>query len=238
MTDDITPPEDEGLEEAASAEAEEAAAAAEEALEEEVFFEGDEEGMEAVDMAAILAEAQHDALRARAAWSLVHKELFILLFANCLFFAGALAAWSRAYGWMTTPEAPLTGLDTIRGALIFALAIYGFWTMVFNIWHRQLVVWPFLLNALLALWVGIPGFTSRIGSQAWDDAIHYVDKVMPSKTMLDWILTPLSTIPPGHWLLTLGGAIVLIVLLKGVLGGHSKSRSTTAEESGGRRRRR
>jgi hypothetical protein len=185
-----------------------------------------------LDTQTILAQAHEQAVRARAAWSLIHKELLLLLFANCLFFAGVLAAWSRG-----APGDPglassywLSGLDTIRGALIFALAIHGFWIMFFNVWFRQMIVWPYLLNALLALWVGIPGFTGTIGSAKWEAAQKYVD-AQTSKSLLDPILTPLATIPAGHWLLTLGGAIVLIVLLKGILAGMSQSKSKASGRS-------
>ena len=128
------------------------------------------------------------------------------------------------------------GLDTIRGAVIFALSIFGFWIMGINLAFRQLIVWPFFLNALIALWVGIPGFTGTIGSDKWQRAKEYVEGLR-GESILDRIMGPLSTIPAGHWLLTAGGALVLIVLLKGVLGGASKGRAEAATAGGGGRRR-
>jgi hypothetical protein len=236
MSDDTTRYEGEDDTSAADdAEAAEAMAAAEESFEEEV--EVYEEDAMAAEAEAALAEARSTALRARASWSLVHKEMLLMLLANCFFLAGVLAVWARAVpGETFDPSQAITGLDTIRGGIIFALAIYGFWTFALNVWFRQLVVWPYLVNALLALWVGIPGFTHNIGSDRWDAANAYLAK--HAHSMLDNALTPLSVIPPGFWLLTIGGALVLIVLLKGIIGGASRSRAAAAEAGAGRRRRR
>jgi hypothetical protein len=220
---------------AADAEAAEAATETDEG-----FEEGAEEGAElgvGVDVDALLGEARARATQARAAWSLIHKELLALLLANCFFFAGALASWSRGVPSDVdfVQSFYLQGIDTIRGAAIFALAIFGFWIMLINFVFRQLIVWPYLINALLALWVGIPGFTRTIGSDKWDRAKAYGD-TLSNQSMLDDIMHPLSTIPGGFWLLTAGGALVLIVLLKGILGGASKGRG--AGDEGGRRGRR
>jgi hypothetical protein len=184
-------------------------------------------------------------VRARAFWSLVHKELLAMLLANCFFFAGALVAWARVHPWGGMGATPYSGLETIRGAAIFGLSLFGFWIMVINVWHRQLIVWPYLLNALLALWVGIPGFTNAFGSEAWDRSSEWLKAQPGSHSFLEKAMTPLSNIAPGYWLLTAGGALVLIVLVKGILGGASQSRAAAASEAasgggaaGGRRRRR
>ena len=74
----------------------------------------------------LLYDAEAGRRKAVASMSLVHKEHFGLLFANCFFFAGALAAWTRvAPGTPATSASVIHGLDTIRGAAIFALSIYG-----------------------------------------------------------------------------------------------------------------
>ncbi len=165
---------EEQLDEADAAEIDEAEAAAAEEWQEDL--DQDEDAQFQIEEA--MAAAHQASLEARATWSLVHRELFVFLFANILFFVGVLAAWSRmSAGLVSSAEDPTTwvanqinGLDTIRGTIIFALSLYGFWTIVFNIWYRQLKIWPFLINALLALWVGIPAFTSGIGSARWDAA--------------------------------------------------------------------
>lgn len=238
MTEDLSKREDEDLVPDAPADEVEAAEEAEAALEDELYEDEaflDEEAMQAAAQEA-MSEAQARGLLARAEWSLVHKELLLLLFANCLFFVGVLAAWSRAApGVAGDPSTWLHGLDTIRGSAIFVLAIFGFWMLALNFRYRQSVVWPFLLNAILALWVGIPGFTRTIGSERWDTAVAFVDD-MAKKSFLDKVFIPLSSVPPAYWLLTFGGAIVLIVLLKGVMSGASAAKQSAA--AGGRRRRR
>ncbi len=209
-----------------------------------------------IDTMALLAEAEDEQLRARASWHLLPKENFTFLFANCLFFAGAISAWTRAIpvdwqlAWqkaghskfVITPFDPsmnLTGLDTIKGTLIFAVALYGFFQIAFNIIGRGTKVWPFVLNALVALEVGIVGIKSVLGAEggARDMAKNYLEKGGGPKSMLDDLTVPLSTIPPAYWMLTLGGMIVLIVILNGIMSGAKKVKMAQAEEGGTRRRR-
>ena len=77
----------------------------------------------------LLHEAEANRRRANAAMSLVHKEHFAFLAANCLFFAGSLAAWRLPpYGENNAAGMLTHGLETIRGSAVFALSIYGFWT--------------------------------------------------------------------------------------------------------------
>ena len=154
------------------------------------------------DAAAIMEEAKHERLHRQAFWHLQSKQLFAFLFANCMFFASGFAAWTRA-GYNedgsavpVDPSLMLSGLDTIRGSLIFALALYGFWTAVFNIWHAQMKVWPYLLSAILALWVGVGGIAAGIGGEQWERSKLYLES-LESKTMMDDMLTPLGVIVPG-----------------------------------------
>lgn len=235
-SDDEEPTADSAFSDAEGAEAAEAAAASEEEFfdEAEEFFAEDEEAVMAQREEA-MAQAQAGNLRAQADWFLVHKELILLLFANCLFFAGVLVAWDRTLDWDASPRAAFTGLSTIRGGLIFALALHGFWTLFLNFRYRQTIVWPFLLNAIFALWVGIPGFTGNFGSDRWTAAKEYMDGQTAS--FLAKFLAPFSNTAPGYWLLTAGGALVLIVLLKGVISGASKTKAKAAAGGGGRRRR-
>ncbi len=217
----------------------EAPGAAEEALA-EIDAAFDEEAGVDVDTGALLAEASMARIQRQAYWHGNQKQVFAFLFANCLFFAGVLAAWVRS-----TPGDPagdpstyINGLDTIRGSFIFALALYGFWTAVFNLWHGQMKVWPYLLAAVLSLWVGIAAFAQTIGGEEWDRARAYLD-TLESKTLMDDILVPLSTVAPGYWLLTGGGLIVVWVIVGGLMKGSQQSKAGLAREAGssGRRRR-
>jgi hypothetical protein len=215
-------------------------------METDEAFDGDDafdadEGM-AMDTEAILAEAALDRLHRKAYWHSNQKQLFAFLFANCLFFASAFVAWYRATpGEAADPSLYIRGIDTIRGALIFALSLYGFWTAVFNIWHAQMKVWPYLLAAMLALWVGIGGFMSSIGGEQWEAAKAWKDSPeFGSKSMFDDMTVPLSTIAPGYWLLTFGGLIVVWVIINGLMQGSASAKAAAAEESqsSGRRRKR
>lgn len=203
--------------------------------------------MGAIDTEALLDEAREDEIRVRASWHLLPKENFAFLFANCLFFAGALCAWSRMIppDWLAAageevvqlnPSTYLMGLDTIRGTLIFVLAMYGFFQIAFNIMSRTTKVWPFMINALLALEVGIGGISSNWGGKAMEMADKYLENA-ESKTMMDDMTLSLSAIPPAYWVLTMGGMIVLVVILNGIMSGAKKAKLAAAEAGSGRRRR-
>ena len=212
---------------------------------EEDFDGADEGGM--LDTGALLAAAEEDQMHVRASWHLIPKEVFAFLFANCLMFAGAVSAWSRSLPDVAaTPYNHIMGTDTIRGTMILALALYGFWTAIFNIWGRQLKVWPYVINAMLALWVGIGGVMSGLSNDAWDAAVEAKKQAMAQagqgKTMLDDWMFSFGGIPPAAWVLTAGGLIVAIIIVKGVLGGAKSAKAgataTDDEEPAGARRRR
>ena len=197
----------------------------------------------AIDAAAIMEEAKHERLHRQAYWHTQSKQLFAFLAANCMFFASGFAAWSRA-GYAedgsaipVDPSLFITGLDTIRGSLIFAFALYGFWTAIFNIWHAQMKVWPYLLGAVLALWVGIGGIMSGIGGEQWERSKLYLEK-LESKTLMDDMLTPLGVIAPGYWLCAIGGLIVVWVIVMGLVQGGQSAKSAPTESAGSGRRRR
>lgn len=201
----------------------------------------DEPEGELDETAAILAESQFDRMRRQAYWHGTSKQLFAFLFANCLFFAGVLVAWTRSVPGDPPgdPSTYITGLHTIRGAFLFALAIYGFWTAVFNVWHGQMKIWPYVLGAVLALWVGIAGFVHTIGSEEWDRAREYLNsEAFGSKTLFDDLTVPLSTVAPGYWLLTFGGLVVVFVIINGLLHGSKSAKAAAAESGGGSSRRR
>ena len=203
--------------------------------------EGDEEHTEGIDTEDILGAAQLERIHRQAYWHGTSKELFAFLFANCLFFAGALAAWTRSVPGDPPgdPSTYITGLHTIRGGAIFALSIYGFWTAAFNIFHAQMRIWPYLLSGILALWVGVSAFVQGIGGENWDKAKAYLD-TLESKKMLDDILVPASTIAPGYWLLSFGGLIVIWVIISGLMKGAQQTKAAAGAENGGgsgRRRR-
>ena len=181
----------------------------------------------------LMHEAEANRRRANASMSLVHKEHYAFLLANCLFFAGALAAWRSApYGANQMGGAVTHGLETIRGCAVFALSIYGFWSLGIGLYTKRTVVWPFLLNMLLGLWVGLGGVVKGIGSPEWHQA--YADLKDPTKTSsysaIDTMLTGLGTIAPGYWMLAGASLLVLFIIVKGIVSGAAKSKARAAEE--------
>ncbi len=176
---------------------------------------------------ALMQEAEMGRRRAVAAMSQVHKEHFALLFAHCFFLAGSLAAWNRAEpGATASSGALLHGLDTIRGAAIFALALYGFWVSAIGLYTRRTVVWPFLLNALLALWVGLGGVIDGFKAEAFGKAM---DSVPAGSSYLAKYLAGPGSIAPGFWMLAAAGVLVIFLIIKGILGGASKSKARASK---------
>lgn len=175
----------------------------------------------------LMFDAEAGRRRALASMSLVHKEHFGLLFANCFFFAGALSAWTRATPGTPASSAMLIhGLDTIRGTAIFALSLYGFWVLAIGLYTKRTVVWPFLLNAILALWVGLGGVLSGFKSPNYDLAKKVLKETEGSYSALDeHLLAGPGTIAPGMWMLACSGLLVLFMILKGLVGGASKAKA-------------
>ncbi|MGE0193007.1 MAG: hypothetical protein AB7T63_13305 [Planctomycetota bacterium] len=181
---------------------------------------------------AALAEAQAERLTRQAFVHGVDRQLFRFLFANCCFFAAALVSWEvAAPGADANPAGMIGGLDTVRGAMLLALAVYGFWTCFLNIFHGQMKVWPFLLSALIGAEVAIGGIKDGIAS--WDKVKEHL-ATLPSKTAYDDLIHRLGAISPGAWLCTIGSFLVFWVLLSGLMSGRSSSK---ASSGGGRRRR-
>lgn len=150
------------------------------------------------------------------AWGTVHKESFLFLLAGIFMAVGAMVSWDQA-----RPSA-LTGLQTIRGALIFALALYGIVVGVIGVFNRRTVVWPFFMNALVALWVGIDGIVKSLDSPLYEQL-----RVLPGQPW--W--GKFRAIPPGMWLLTVGGALVVMAVLKGLVGGFATSKAKSRTEA-------
>jgi len=123
----------------------------------------------------------------------------------------------------TTEVAPqvetLSGLSTIRGSFMFAIAIYGVFVALFNLLYKRMIVWPFFLNGVIALEVGLQGVSRSMGSTAWDlwaektKGINWVEKLLGS-----W-----RAIPSAYLLFTFAGAIVLISIVKGVVAGFASA---------------
>lgn len=164
-------------------------------------------------------------------WGVVHKELFLFLLASILIGIGCLASWATRSPTRDFPA--MNGLLTIRGSIMLALSIYGVASAYFSILNRKMVVWPFLLNALLALWLGLPAVSSAINGTEWNAWKQLADT--SGGSMMDKWFGGLRAIPPGILLLTIGGLLVAISILKGIVGGFvsgsAKAKAAQAEGS-------
>jgi hypothetical protein len=148
------------------------------------------------------------------AWGTVHREQFLFLLAAIFMGVGAMVSWDQA-----RPSA-LTGLQTIRGSLIFTLAVYGVIVGLIGIFNRRTVVWPYFMNALVALWVGIQGITNALDSEFF--------KTLSEERGVTW-WHEYRAIPPGMWLLTVGGGLVVMAVLKGLVGGFAGAKAKARE---------
>jgi len=117
--------------------------------------------------------------------------------------------------WDTVEPAgrEINGLDTIRGALMLAIAVYGLFVGVFNLLYRRLVMWPFVISGMLALWVGLSGVISASKSAAWERWATWAAK----HSLDEQVLGKFRAVPPGFILLTLAGVILLVKLVGGIL---------------------
>ena len=120
----------------------------------------------------------------------------------------------------------LNGLQTIRGSFMFAIALYGIFVAIFNLLHRRMIVWPFFLNGVVALEVGLTSMSRCMNSTAWD--------LWTKKTAdMNWVETWLGkfrAVPASQLLLTFAGAIVLISIIKGVVGGFAAGAAKSKEK--------
>lgn len=146
------------------------------------------------------------------AWKTVDPELYGLVFSSVLIGVGSLGSWSQHR------PSDFHGTDTIRGTAMLALSIYAVIQGMLSIYHRRHVIWPMLLNAILALWVSIGGIVDVTKSEAWKAAQAKVEKggVSLLENYVGWWL---RQIPPGFLLLVAGGGLIAILLIKGLVAG-------------------
>ncbi len=188
--------------------------------------------------AAAVEEASADRFARQAFLFGVDKQVFTFLFANCLMMAGVLATWYRVGpGETYDAQYAINGLGSIRGTIIFALCLYGFFTAVLNIFYGQMKIWPYLMAAILSVWVGLGGIKNALTSEKLDAVSDYL-KTVDHNAFFDPIMERGSLIAPGYWGLTLGGLLVLWLLINGIMRGASSVKSQAAEEGTSTRRRR
>jgi hypothetical protein len=126
---------------------------------------------------------------------------------------------------VTVSGSPLDGTDTLRGSLLLAIAAYGVIVGIFNALFRRLVMWPFVVNGFLALWVGLSGVISAMSSPTWG----YWKDWAQGKSVLEKFAAPLRTIPPGMLLLALAGVLTVFKLVTGIVAGASKGKAEASD---------
>jgi hypothetical protein len=157
------------------------------------------------------------------AWKTVDSELFGMVFASVLIGIGCLVSWTQKR------PADFTGISTVRGSVMLALAVYGIFSGTINILFRRNVVWPTLINAIIALWTGIGGIMGAMETDAWTAAGNRTDQVTFFEKYFGGYV---RAIPPGFLLLTVGGALVMMMIVKGlVAGAGSASARAKAKEA-------
>src|SRR5205085_5631065 len=120
------------------------------------------------------------------------------------------------------------GMTTLRGPIILALAVYGIFVAIFNILNRRMVMWPFLINCMLCLWVGISGIGAAAESPAWEAwTKKFANLGMLS---LDHIMGQFRAIAPGMFVLTLAGVLIAISFLKGIVAGFASGAAKSREK--------
>jgi hypothetical protein len=128
---------------------------------------------------------------------------------------------------VTTVGTPMNGTNTLRGSIILAIALYGIIVGIFNALHRRLVMWPFVLNGFLALWVGLGGVIAAMGSSTWG---HWKEWAQ-GKSVLEKYVGAVRAIPPGMLLLALVGVISVLKLVAGIVAAAGKSKGAAAATS-------
>jgi hypothetical protein len=164
------------------------------------------------------------------AWGTVHKEHFLFLFCSLCIAVGCIVPWVTRWpsgvagvraedvaGSLASPS----GLATIRGALMFVVALYGVVAAIMNIVFRRLAMWPFVLSGMLALWVGLQGLSRGVGSASWEAW----GKKLENENFLEKLIGQWRAIPVGFLLLTIAGVLVTITLIKGVVAGAASGRA-------------
>ena len=72
---------------------------------------------------------------------------------------------------------------------------------IFNILNRRMIMWPFLINCMLCLWVGIVGISNAAASPAWDAWTKKFENL--GILSLDHMMGQFRAIAPGMVMLTL-----------------------------------
>jgi hypothetical protein len=151
----------------------------------------------------------------------IFKQYFFFLFASMAMAIGCMLPWERTF-----LKGNLTGADSIGGAFLLVLAIYGVVVSVWNIYHRKMIVWPVMLAALDGAILGI---------QRVVQITRGVEVVIPEGSSKFYefqltIKTYAQSYGPGLYLVTIFSLLVLFSVIVSVFAGAKQDARRKSEE--------
>jgi len=134
-------------------------------------------------------------------------------FVCCLaIFLGALLPWEGAW-WDSY------GTRSIGGAFLLVFAGYGMVAAFFNIFHRQMIIWPVLLAALDGAYAGWKRVFQLMGSEV-AKSIDWAGDLPQKKRALGEFC---HLFGPGLWLVVVFSTLFWLVFVVGVVQGGRKA---------------
>jgi len=151
----------------------------------------------------------------------IFKQYFFFLFASMAMAIGTLLPWERTF-----LKGNLTGADSIGGAFLLILAIYGVIVSVWNIYHRKMIVWPVMLAALDGALLSIQRVIQIAGNVVVEipqDSGKFFEFQLTIKTYA-------QSFGPGLYLVTIFSVLVLFSVVVSVFSGAKQDARRKAEE--------
>jgi len=148
------------------------------------------------------------------------QHFFFLLCSMAIFIGTLLpweGMWSDSYGWRS-----------ILGCFLLVLSGYGMVAAFFNIFHRQMIVWPVILAAIDGTYAGWHRVFQLAGSD-YAKSIDWTGDLFAKKVAL---LKYFQLFGPGLWLVTIFASMFWLVFVLSVIqGGRSSAARKEAEKA-------
>ena len=135
------------------------------------------------------------------------QHFFFLLCSMAIFIGTLLpweGMWSDSFGWRST-----------MGAFLLLLSGYGMVAAFFNIFHRQMIVWPAILGALDGAYAG----WKRVFQIAGSDAAHSISFEGDLGAKKRAIAETVRLYGPGLWLVVIFSTLFWLVFVLSVIQG-------------------
>ncbi|MDH3590933.1 MAG: hypothetical protein OER88_03590 [Planctomycetota bacterium] len=165
------------------------------------------------------------------------KEHFTILLGAALVVAAGLAVWERG----TIYGVEVRGTQSILRTFMLGFALYTVAAGIANIATGRLRgMGTTFVTGVMALWMGVKGFLAFNdvdGFKGWQETEQFL-KEHGGSNFQRQIEHYLSQWAPGVWLATVGGALILWVFLKAIIGGGKKKAPAPAPARSSSRRRR